>query len=220
MLRSVTVRNLIQAEGALLFYRRRRRPHTAAPRGQSREMTLQTGAPGSGASSGRTAASLPAGGEPPLTLGGKLQDCSDIVTRKLRKLMENLLRRHPRRQILQDIVHSDAATLNARFSRPDAWIYFDPIHQILHVPSIVVSEPGGQFIPYRTNERARRFLLVADHHRDGDAQAPNRGNAAQALRISCNPIKHRDLRLVGYPHIGLSPSPADSVPPSRLSPLD
>ena len=133
--------------------------------------------------------------------------------------MENLLRRHPRRQILQDIVHSDAATLNARFSGPDAWIDLDPIHQILHVPSIVVSEPGGQFTPSRTNERARRFLLVANHHRDGNTQAPNRRSAAHFLRIGSDAIKHRDLRLVGSPQIGLSPSPADSFPPSLRSPL-
>jgi hypothetical protein len=59
--------------------------------------------------------------------------------------------------------------LNARFSRPDAWINLDPIHQILHVPSIVVSEPGGQLTPYRTIERALRVLLVESPRRLGSA---------------------------------------------------
>ncbi len=135
----------------------------ASQRVQSREMTRQTVSPDSGVSSGRTAVSLPAGGKPMLTLGSEFQNCSDIVARKLRKLMENLLRRHTRRQILQDIVHRDTATLNARFPGPDAWIDLDPIHQILHVPSIVVSEPGGQLIPYRTDERAPRLPLSANH---------------------------------------------------------
>ena len=37
------------------------------------------------------------------------------------------------------------------------------------MPSIVVSEPGGQLTPYRTNESALRLLLVAYPRRLGFA---------------------------------------------------
>jgi hypothetical protein len=63
--------------------------------------------------------------KPALTVGGKGKTGADICLGQVREISQNLFLRHTRRNVVQDIIDSDACAAEASLATAPAWINCD-----------------------------------------------------------------------------------------------
>jgi len=69
-------------------------------------------------------------GEAVFTVGSEFECRSDVVAGEFGEVGDDLIRRHPRRQVLEDVVDRDARAHKGRFPAPNARPGFDQRHQL------------------------------------------------------------------------------------------